>query len=79
MTTKQTPTPKKRWWIKKRCNPQLPAYYAPYGRMSDAAAKRCEKSLYGGNVMLPFETEADYIAAIERLKQSGELIQDPTC
>jgi hypothetical protein len=56
-----------KWWIKKRDNPQLGVYYTACGRMTKVMAKRKKKSLYGDNVMITFETEAEYDAAIARL------------
>jgi hypothetical protein len=63
------------WWIKDRYNPQLGTYYVACGQMSKTAAKRCERPLYGDNVMKRYETEADYKAALEDLKKRGERVQ----
>ncbi len=63
------------YWIKERHNPQTGVYYVAMGQMSKSTAKRCEKPLYGSNNMLQFDTEEEYKAELERLRQSGERIQ----
>lgn len=60
------------FYIKERHNPQLGVYYSPLGQLSKAKAKRHEVSLYGTNYVHAFETEADYTAEVNRLKQAGE-------
>ena len=67
---------KKLFWIKERSNPQLKKpYYVACGQLSkkDAAAK--EKAEYGDNTMLPFATQAEYDAAIAKLKADGFTVQ----
>lgn len=65
----------KRFWIKERHNPQLGVYFVACGQMSNAEAKRTEKSLYGDNYMLGFDTEAEYKAKLAELKRSGKSVQ----
>lgn len=63
------------WWIKARHNPQLGTYYVACGQMSKAAARRYERPLYGDNVMMRYETEREYKAALEHLNRSGKSVQ----
>lgn len=63
------------YYIKERHNPQTGIYYVAYGQLSKAAAKRKESSLYGSNVMLRFDTEAEYQAKLAELKKKGERVQ----
>lgn len=65
----------KPWWIRERHNPQLGVYYVPHGQMSKTAAHKYEDSIYGYNVMLRFDSEADYHAKLDQLRYSGERIQ----
>ncbi len=62
----------KKFWIKERYNPQLGTYYVPCGQLSNTAARRQEKSLYGYNTMHEYDTEEEYNNEIARLKSSGE-------
>ncbi len=64
-----------KWWIKQRHNPQLGIYYIAEGRLSNAAAKLCKRSVYGVNDMLPFDTESEYNEALEKLRSSGATVQ----
>lgn len=66
----------KRFYLKKRNNLQSGIYYVAMGPMSAARAKKAEKSLAGFNEMIPFDTEAEYEAEIERLRKSGERFID---
>lgn len=63
------------FWIKERHNPQTGIYYVACGQLSKTAAKKKESSLYGSNVMLRFETEAEYQAKLAELKKNGESVQ----
>jgi radical SAM superfamily enzyme YgiQ (UPF0313 family) len=65
----------KKYYIKERHNPQLGVYYVLMGQISKAEAKRYEKPGYGDNYMLPYDTEAEYTQAIEKLKAAGERVQ----
>jgi len=65
----------KPYWIKERYNPQLGTYYVAMGQMSQTAAQRYERSIYGENVMLRFETEQEYQAKLDSLRAAGERIQ----
>lgn len=62
----------KRFYIKQRENPQLGTYFVPQGQLSKAEARSMEKSLYGFNIMLPFDSEDDYNAELARLRAAGE-------
>ncbi len=65
----------KKWYIKQRDNPQLGTYYVACGQLSKAAARRQEGSLYGFNLMRPYETYQQYEKALADLKANGERIQ----
>jgi hypothetical protein len=64
----------KKYYIKERHNPQLGVYYALMGQMSKTAAKKYEHSLYGDNYMIGYDTEGEYLEAIEKLKSNGSKI-----
>lgn len=65
-----------KYWIKERHNPQLSKpYFVPCGQLLKAEAERAKNSLYGYNIMHDYETEAEYIAAIEKLKAEGKSVQ----
>lgn len=64
----------KLWYIKQRWNPQLGTYHTACGQLPKAAARRMERSLYGDNVMIPFETEIAYNARLDELRKSGERV-----
>lgn len=66
----------KKYYIKRRDNLQSRPYYVAKGQMSATAAKKAEKSLSGFNYMKPYETEAEYFAALDSLKADGESVQD---
>lgn len=59
------------FWIKSRHNPQLGVYYTAMGQMSNAAAKRAEKSLYGSNYMHEYKAEDEYLNKITELQLAG--------
>jgi len=68
-----------KYWIKQRENPQLGTYYVPCGQMSHKAAKQKERgSIYGSNLMLLFNSQAEYNAEIEALKKRGERVYPPS-
>ncbi len=58
----------KKFYIKERHNPQLGVYYTAMGQMTKKEAKAAEKSIYGTNYMLPFDTEEDYKKKLVELK-----------
>ena len=64
----------KKWYIKERHNPQLGVFYVAMGQLSKTEAKKYEKPVYGCNYMLPFDTEAEYNAKIQSLKEQGERV-----
>lgn len=66
---------KKPYWIKERYNPQLGTYYVAYGQMSKTAARKCEGSIYGNNVMRKFDSETEYNLALGLLKHEGKSVQ----
>jgi hypothetical protein len=49
------------WYIKERHNPQLEIYYVPLGNISQKEAKKHEKTPYGYNVILRFDTKEEYL------------------
>ncbi len=65
----------KPWWIKERWNPQLGRYYVACGQMSKTSEKKCERSLYGHNVMHQFDAEDEYDGRIAELKKRKERVQ----
>jgi hypothetical protein len=65
---------KKKFYIKQRYNVQLGEYFVPCGQMTKTEAKKHERPVYGDNIMIPYETEAEYNAAISKLKRSGEKV-----
>jgi hypothetical protein len=65
----------KHWYLKQRFNPQLGTYWIKCGQIGKREAMSAENSLYGHNKMHGFATEAEYLAAIERLKSQGERVQ----
>ena len=58
----------KSFWIKERENPQIGIYYTACGQLSKTAAKKMEKSIYGTNTMLEYQTEKEYKKALTTLK-----------
>ena len=63
-----------KWWIKQRYNPQIGVYYVPCGQLTVKEAKKKESPLYGDNYMMPFATEARYLAEIAHLKAEGQRV-----
>jgi hypothetical protein len=65
----------KLFYIGERSNPQLrKPYYKAYGQLSKADAKRKENCLYGSMWLTAYETEEQYLAALEQIKESGKTI-----
>lgn len=64
----------KAYYIKERSNPQLGTYYVAKGQMTKKEAKACEKSSYGTNRMLKFDTEKEYNAAIEKFELQEKMV-----
>lgn len=63
---------KEMFYIGQRNNPQLKApYYKAFGKLSKKDAKTKEQTAYGSMYLTGYSTEAEYLAAIEQLKQSG--------
>lgn len=62
-----------KYYILERHNPQFDKpYYAMCGRLPLQMAKERERGvLYGYIVMLPYDTESEYLAASEDLKAKG--------
>lgn len=63
-----------KYWIKRRNNPQTGTYYTLYGKLPYREAMRMERTLYGDNTMLCFETIEAYNAKIVELHKSGERV-----
>ena len=64
----------KQYWIKERHNPQLGIYYIACGQLSKSAAMRMEDTLYGFNVMYPYDTEEEYQDRLKALRNLGNKI-----
>lgn len=64
----------KKYYIKERNNPQLGTYYVACGQLTVEEAKIIEKSVYGTNFMLKFDTKEEYDAKIRELKIAGHKI-----
>lgn len=60
-----------KYCIKERDNFQSPVYYVACGKLSNAAAKRKEKSLAGCNTMHAFDTLEAYEARLAELRATG--------
>jgi hypothetical protein len=59
---------KKAYWIKQRTNPQLgKTYYVACGQLTAKEAQAKANTLYGSNVMIKYNTEAEYNAALGQL------------
>ena len=67
----------KLYYIGWRGNPQLKngGYYKAFGQLSKAEAKRKEQTAYGSMWLYKYETEGQYNAALELLKEQGDRIQ----
>jgi len=65
---------RKKFYIKERHNPQLGIAYYCMGQMTKKDAKKHEESLYGYNILLPYETEEEYKTATEKLKSEGKRV-----
>jgi hypothetical protein len=61
------------YWIRQRDNPQLGTYYVAEGQMSETAAKKHSRPLYGTNTMHRFDTKEDYERRLNQLKLAGLL------
>lgn len=66
----------KKWYIKERHNPQLGIYYVPMGQRTKTEAKAYERSIYGDNYMLSFDTQKEYESKLQDLKAQGEKVQE---
>lgn len=62
------------YWIKERYNPQLGIYYARCGNLSIKEAKQAEKTVYGSNRMIRFNSEKEYLKEIERIEGEGKSV-----
>jgi len=65
-----------RYWIKERHNPQLETYYIACGPLTEAAAKRRGRAIFGDNVMHGFSTSDQYHARLRLLRKNGERVHD---
>ena len=63
-----------KWFIIERSNPWSATYYILAGQLTDAEAERRQKTKYGKNVMLSFETEEQYNSAIWAIKKTGKKV-----
>jgi hypothetical protein len=65
------------YYIKERHNPQLGIYYVAKGQMTKKEARSIGScSVYGYNIMLAFETEKEYLAALAGLRKDGQRVQE---
>lgn len=71
-----TKTPKY-WWIKIRFNPQIGHYVVPCGKITIKRAREMEKSIYGSNSMIKFDSEEAYNRKIEEFKAEGVRVHEP--
>lgn len=62
----------KKFWLKKRNNPQLGVYYIKLGQLSEREAKQHAASIYGHNEVIAFNTEKEYLDKIEELGESAK-------
>lgn len=61
-----------KYYIKERHNPQLDKpYYVAEGKLTKKDACKKEKSLYGHNNMLEYETIEDYQKALNEFEEKG--------
>jgi hypothetical protein len=65
---------KLKYYIKERNNPQTGTYYVAEGLLTKKAAKAQEVTLYGQNIMRPYDTKEEYEAAISELEKRGEKV-----
>lgn len=65
----------KKFYIKERRNPQIGVYYVACGQLTKAKAKQAERSIYGDNFMLAFDTESAYLDCLSELRASGKHVQ----
>lgn len=63
----------KKWYLKERSNPQLDkVYYVKQGQLTKKKVKELQNnSVYGNNSYISFDTEEQYLAEIEHLKNIG--------
>lgn len=65
----------KKYYIGKRCNPQLKnPYYIKYGQLSVKEAKLKEKCIYGSIHMTSYETENEYKKQIDYLLENNKRV-----
>lgn len=55
------------YYIMARYNPQLGTYYVKKGQLTKKRAKEMENCIYGSAYLMPYETEEEYLAAVEKL------------
>lgn len=67
----------KKFYIKERNNPQIKnPYYEAMGKLFKKEVKDWENTLYGRNVMIPFETRDEYEKYIKDLEDGGFSVRD---
>lgn len=64
-----------KYWIKQRLNPQTGTYYVACGKMPIKTALRNERTIYGSNIMLRYDTREEYEEKLAKLKADGERVQ----
>lgn len=61
----------KNYYIGLRTNPQLKSYYVAYGQLTKKDAKAKENCVYGSMSLTSYESENEYQAKIDELKENG--------
>jgi hypothetical protein len=65
-----------KFYIKERNNPQFSKpYYVAKGQMTKKASNRLIETVYGYNTLLSFDSEEEYLKAIDNLKETGFRVQ----
>lgn len=69
--------PGKLWYVGFRSNPQLRdgGYYVAYGQLSKIDAKRKTATVYGGMYLTPYNSEMEYLQAIQDLEDKGKRVK----
>lgn len=75
---KEAPSTKNQlWYIGWRSNPQLRngGYNVAYGQLSKTDAKKKTVTVYGGLSLTAYNSEVEYLQAIEQLENKGERVR----
>lgn len=68
----------KKWYLGYRSNPQLSngGYYRAFGQLTKKDAKAKENASYGSIDLTAYDTEEEYLKAIEDVKAKGKRVQE---